>query len=68
SLTWEFFHKGQASLGWLATVLLCVVSFVAIELLAIHPGLVIALLLVAALMRREKKPAVDKDNEEVSTR
>ncbi len=62
TLTWEFFSKGQKSLGWPITLGLCAASFVAIELLSLHPGLVIGALLLAAMLRREKPQPKSSDD------
>lgn len=57
-LTWEFLNKGRKSLGWLMTLILCLFSFAAITWLAIHPGVVIGVLLLAALFFKEKKQSI----------
>ena len=48
-LTWDFLKKSKASLGIKLASLIFVVSFIAIVLLNIHPGIVIAVLLILAL-------------------
>ena len=49
-LTWEFLKKGKASLGWQKGLLILAVALVAIWLLQIHPGIIIAVLLVIAFV------------------
>ncbi len=49
-LTWEFLKKGKASLGWQKGGLILAVALVAMWILRIHPGIVIAVLLVIALV------------------
>ena len=50
-LTWDFFKKGYKAIGIIATCIMCVAAFVLIDLLHIHPGLVIAAILLAALCK-----------------
>ena len=54
-LTWDFLKKAQKSLGWKIGGLILVISFVAMILLGIHPGIVIVALLVLALTLPAKK-------------
>ena len=55
TLTWDFFSKSQASLGWFWTISLALISGAFIEILDVHPGFVIGVFLIAALCRPEKK-------------
>jgi chromate transporter len=62
-LTWDFLKKTKNGLGWKTGSLLLVGSFVAIEILNVHPGLVVGVLLVAALVmpeKKSKKPDIEK--------
>ncbi len=59
-LTWDFFIKGRKSLGLGAVLLLCLAAFALIELVHIHPGLIIAGILLAALLK-PNKPATQMD-------
>lgn len=54
-LTWGFLKKTKDGLGWKIGVSLLVGSFIAIEIVNIHPGIVIGVLLVAALVTPDKK-------------
>lgn len=54
-LTWEFLKKGKASLGWQTGAIILASAFVAIWLLDIHPGIVIAVLLILAFALPVKK-------------
>ncbi|MBO0992204.1 chromate transporter [Bacillus sp. SD088] len=66
-LTWEFIKKSNQSLGWISTLLLIVGSFIVMQLLGIHPAIVIALLLIVALSaRNKKKSTVNAENERSS--
>lgn len=60
-LTWDFFNNAKKGLGWIAAAILVIVSFLTIELLGIHPGIVIAILLAAAIFKKDKpKPTQEK--------
>lgn len=48
-LTWDFLKKGQKALGWKIGGLIFVLSFIAMILLGLHPGIIIVVLLVLAL-------------------
>ena len=50
-LTWDFFDKSQAALGWLASAVMAIVSAGLIYWLGLHPGWVIGAILLAALLR-----------------
>lgn len=63
-LSWDFWQKSRASLGWVVAGGMALGSAVLIYGLGIHPGLVIGALLVAALLRPEPKSsrsAADQD-------
>lgn len=54
-LTWDFLKKSKKSLGWKVGTLILVCSFVGIFLLKLHPGVIIGLLLLLALVLPLKK-------------
>ena len=54
-LTWQFFDKSNEGLGIMKSSILIVVSMLAIGVLDLHPGIIIAALLIFALTRTEKK-------------
>ena len=54
-LTWDFLKKGKTSLGWLRGAIILVLSIVVMLVLQIHPGIVIAVLLVVAFSLPVKK-------------
>lgn len=63
-LTWDFFKNAKKGLGWIAAFILVAVSFLTIELLGLHPGIVIAALLAAAIFKKDKpKPTKEKGGE-----
>jgi chromate transporter len=61
-LTNEFFKKSHASLGALSTALIATVSFIAIDYLSIHPGVIILLFLIVALLRKNSTPIKASSN------
>lgn len=50
-LTLDFWNKSQLALGWLVSLAMVMVAGVVIYVLGVHPGLVIGVLLIAALLR-----------------
>ncbi|AIA75241.1 chromate transporter [Halomonas campaniensis] len=50
-LTWDFFDKSQAALGWLASALMAVIAGGLIYWLGVHPGWVIGAILLTAMLR-----------------
>ncbi|WP_462413244.1 chromate transporter [Neobacillus sp. Marseille-QA0830] len=58
-LTWEFFKKTKAGFGWKTGGLLLVGSFIVIEILKVHPGVVIGVLLVTVFLMPEKKAKLE---------
>ena len=54
-LTWSFLKKAKNGLGWKNGSILLIGSFICIVVLQIHPGIVIGLLLIGALVLPEKK-------------
>ncbi|MBP3952423.1 chromate transporter [Bacillus suaedae] len=63
-LTWDFLKKSKQSLGWKLALFLLVISLLAIEVLGIHPGLVIAILLAYALLQPNRaKQSQKKEGE-----
>ena len=63
-LTWQFMKKAKDGLGWKLGAIILVGSFILMELLNIHPGIVVGLLLIVALVTpRKKKESKLKDDE-----
>ncbi|RBP91490.1 chromate transporter [Cytobacillus firmus] len=59
TLTWDFIKKStKSSLGWVWTFLFVAASLVLIEFVNIHPGIIIFIALVTALL---KKDAAEKN-------
>jgi chromate transporter len=61
SLAYTFFKQSKAGLGWTATLILGVLSFIAYQY--IHPAILIGVLLLYALLRKDKAKA-DKSKAE----
>ncbi len=59
TLTWDFFKKSKDSLGWVNACTVVVISFALLELLHIHPAIIIATLLIYALIKKDKDTNVD---------
>lgn len=59
TLTWEFFAKSKESLGWLKSILFLVGSFLLMEVIGLHPAILIGGLLLAAIFQKDKKPEAD---------
>ncbi|SOC11215.1 chromate transporter [Ureibacillus xyleni] len=54
-LTWDFLKKSKTSLGWKVGTIILVGSFIGMVLLRLHPGIIIATLLLLALFLPLKK-------------
>jgi len=54
-LTWQFFQNGQKGMGWKGNLVVAAFSFLAMEWIGVHPGIVIALLLSWAIFGPDKK-------------
>ncbi|ARK28950.1 chromate transporter [Halalkalibacter krulwichiae] len=53
-LTWDFFKKSNKGLGWKISLIILSLSFIFIEIIHVHPGIIIAILLVYALLKPSK--------------
>lgn len=62
-LTWQFFSNAQKDLGRLPSILLVVGSIILLEFVGIHPAIIIAILLIAALVKRDPQPNSQKTKE-----
>ncbi|MFC4557761.1 chromate transporter [Virgibacillus kekensis] len=67
-LTWQFFHKAVKGMGWLQTVLMSIGVFLLLYAAGLHPGIVIGLLLVAALVQRDNKKTEPADQQSKESR
>ena len=62
-LTWEFLKKTKAGLGWTMGLIILAGSFILMEIVHIHPGIVIAALLIGALVLPTKKNKKENQNQ-----
>jgi chromate transporter len=58
-LTWQFLKKAKDGLGWKNGVIILAGSFLSIEILSFHPGIVIGILLIIALITPDKKKKIE---------
>ncbi|PMC34798.1 chromate transporter [Bacillus sp. UMB0899] len=63
TLTWDFFKKSQTSMGWLKAIIFIGGSFLFMEVLGLHPAILIVVLLIAAVMIKDKKPDEERNVE-----
>ncbi|MBM7606544.1 chromate transporter [Metabacillus crassostreae] len=63
TLTWDFFKKSQQSLGWIKSLAFICFSFLLMEILGLHPAILIGILLLAAVLKKDKGPDKDRDFE-----
>jgi chromate transporter len=54
-LTWQFFQNGQKGMGWKGNLAVILLSFIIMEVIGIHPGILIAFLLCWALFGPDSK-------------
>lgn len=54
-LTWEFMANARKGMGWIKTIIFSVVSLILLQLLNVNPGILIAVLIATALIRKGDK-------------
>lgn len=59
-LTWDFLKKSKKSLGWKAGGFIFAASFAGMFVIGLHPGVIIAILFLAALLLPAKKEGKDE--------
>lgn len=62
-LAWDFIKLARRTMGLLLTVVFTIVSIVIMEMLGIHPAILMAAIIVVALLSREKKEEKKQDGE-----
>lgn len=60
-LTWQFFKKAGKGMGWIQAIVMSAVVLVLLEAVGVHPGIVIAVLIAAALLKPDKDRAKEGD-------
>ncbi|BBO00166.1 chromate transporter [Sporolactobacillus terrae] len=59
-LTWKFMKNAKKGLGWTISLILVGISFVLMEVLHVHPAILIALTLLIVLIKPSKKAGDSK--------
>lgn len=54
SLTWDFVKKSTQSYGWLKNIIIMAAALICMEVLHLHPGIVIGILLLWAVLYKPK--------------
>nr|WP_232337176.1 chromate transporter [Lysinibacillus timonensis] len=54
-LTWSFVKQSKNSMGWIKAILLIGVSIILLEVLGVHPAILIAVLIIAVFVPYKKK-------------
>lgn len=61
-LAWDFAKKSKTALGWVSTIIYITGSVLIMEVLGIHPGILIIGLIAAALLIKPKEERKQADN------
>lgn len=61
-LTWQFLMHAKKGLGWNGTAILGIGTLLSIQLFNVHPGIIIAVLLIAALTMKDKVKKEEGDS------
>ncbi|WP_339227231.1 chromate transporter [Oceanobacillus sp. FSL K6-2867] len=65
-LTWQFARKASIGLGWVKTCIFLVLFFIILQILNVHPGILIAVLLILALsLPARKRQRKNKEGEDI---
>ncbi|CAM3903269.1 chromate transporter [Mesobacillus thioparans] len=60
-LTWDFIKKsGKSKLGWAWTAVALIASLVLLQILNVHPAILIFILLLGALLKKDSSPSEQK--------
>jgi chromate transporter len=60
TLTWDFFKKSNETLGKVTAGLMVVGGLILMEVLNVHPAILILVLLILALAKKDKTPELEK--------
>jgi len=63
-LTWGFFKKSSFDLGWLTASLLAIASIILIQLIGIHPAVIIGALILFILVKPTRNKLDKKEGED----
>lgn len=53
-LAWDFLKLSQRLMGWRQTMILTIISIVVMQVLGVHPAILILVLIISALLSKEK--------------
>ncbi|SDQ24577.1 chromate transporter [Virgibacillus salinus] len=56
-LTLQFFDKARKGMGWTQTLVMSAVIFILFQFLNVHPGIIIVVLILIALLKKDTPPA-----------
>lgn len=59
-LAWDFIKLSKKTMGWIATIIITLISIVGMQFFGIHPAFIIAALIIAALLYKDRSRQVDK--------
>lgn len=62
-LTWEFMVNAKKGLGWTKALVMAAVSLLVLQMLHLNPGILIAILIAAALLKKDKQTAEEQEKE-----
>ncbi|WP_377887993.1 chromate transporter [Alkalihalobacillus sp. R86527] len=60
-LTWQFIEKSGKGMGWIKTITMSVIIMIVLEVIGIHPGIMIAVLLASAIIQKDRKQQIQKE-------
>lgn len=58
-LTWQFFDKARKGMGWMQTLVMSVIIFILFQFLNVHPGIIIGVLILIALFKKDNPSAAN---------
>lgn len=56
-LTWQFFDKARKGMGWMQTLVMSAIIFILFQFLNVHPGIIIGVLILIALFKKDNSSA-----------
>ncbi|NBJ71004.1 MULTISPECIES: chromate transporter [Clostridia] len=66
-LTWQFIQKAGQGMGWFSTIIMLIAVFILLEILHLHPGILIGALLILALVKiggkEDEAPPSERDGD-----
>lgn len=62
-LAWDFIKLSRKGMGWALTITFTVISIIVMEILGIHPAILIAAIIVVALLSKDTKEETDVERQ-----